>query len=205
MLGKTNQIFKKLVYAGIVASVFLAGVAGKAMPAPDSNSIVVDDIELYVETDKSFYYLGENIEILYRLTKLGFPGAIIPCYQTPPLNIEVQKDGETIWMEVQGWWMVPIDLELRWGDPCEIASCWDMNDFNDVTVEPGTYDVLGVIYDGIGIPDVGVQITILPEPLCGDPLHPYPVGDLNFDCYVDLRDVALLTLHWLECTAPECD
>jgi hypothetical protein len=41
-------------------------------------------------------------------------------------------------------------------------------------------------------------------PRCGDPNHPYPVGDLNQDCRVDLLDLAILASHWLECTAPEC-
>ena len=40
---------------------------------------------------------------------------------------------------------------------------------------------------------------------CGDQNHPYPVGDLNHDCYVNMRDLAIFTSHWLECTAPECD
>ncbi|NIP24463.1 MAG: hypothetical protein GWN67_06500 [Phycisphaerae bacterium] len=164
MLGKTNQIFKKIVYTGIVASVFLACVADKAMSAPDSNSIVIDDIEFYVETDKSLYYLGENVQMLYRLTKLGFPSATILCHQDPPLNLVVLKDGKTVWMKVQGWWQVMVELPLFPNIPVEITSSWDMNDVNGVPVGPGTYDVFGVIYDTTGIPDVGVRITILPVP-----------------------------------------
>lgn len=41
-------------------------------------------------------------------------------------------------------------------------------------------------------------------PFCGDANHPYPVGDLNKDCRVDMLDLAILISHWLECTAPEC-
>jgi beta propeller repeat protein len=40
---------------------------------------------------------------------------------------------------------------------------------------------------------------------CGDAEHPYPLGDLNHDCRVDILDLAILGSHWLECTAPECD
>ena len=40
---------------------------------------------------------------------------------------------------------------------------------------------------------------------CGDPEHPYPVGDLNGDCRVDLLDLAILSSHWLECTQPVSD
>jgi hypothetical protein len=43
------------------------------------------------------------------------------------------------------------------------------------------------------------------EGVCGDVRHPYPIGDLNLDCKVDLTDMALLTRHWLECTKPVCD
>jgi len=39
---------------------------------------------------------------------------------------------------------------------------------------------------------------------CGDALHPYPIGDLNFDCSVNFKDVAIIGLHWLECTRPIC-
>jgi hypothetical protein len=40
---------------------------------------------------------------------------------------------------------------------------------------------------------------------CGDTLHPYPEGDVNKDCTVDLLDLALLAAHWLECTSPACN
>jgi hypothetical protein len=39
-------------------------------------------------------------------------------------------------------------------------------------------------------------------PRCGDPNHPYPVGDLNQDCRVDLLDLAILASHWLEDHTP---
>lgn len=35
---------------------------------------------------------------------------------------------------------------------------------------------------------------------CGDYKHPYPVGDLNKDCRVNMADFAIFTSHWLECT-----
>ena len=35
---------------------------------------------------------------------------------------------------------------------------------------------------------------------CGDYKHPYPVGDLNEDCRIDMADFAIFTSHWLECT-----
>ncbi len=40
------------------------------------------------------------------------------------------------------------------------------------------------------------------KPFCGDPNHPYPVGDLNHDCRVDMLDLAILISHWLEDRRP---
>ena len=51
---------------------------------------------------------------------------------------------------------------------------------------------------------VGETIIGYVVPQCGDPNHPYPLGDLNQDCRVNLLDLAILALHWLECTALEC-
>jgi len=59
-------------------------------------------------------------------------------------------------------------------------------------------------------PDMGMQLEGVVEetiigyavPQCGDPNHPYPPGDLNRDCCVDLQDFAIIALHWLEHTAP---
>jgi len=41
-----------------------------------------------------------------------------------------------------------------------------------------------------------------PAPECGDLDHPYPTADLNHDCEVNLKDLALLAGHWLESTKP---
>ncbi len=35
---------------------------------------------------------------------------------------------------------------------------------------------------------------------CGDYRHPFPVGDVNKDCKVNMVDFALLAGHWLDCT-----
>jgi len=63
-----------------------------------------------------------------------------------------------------------------------------------------THPEIGMTTDGI----VGETIIAYAVPQCGDPEHPYPPGDLNQDCHVNLLDLAILALHWLECTAPDC-
>jgi hypothetical protein len=62
---------------------------------------------------------------------------------------------------------------------------------------------------GMGMPLEGIVgetiigYAVQQPPQCGDPNHPYPPGDINQDCNVNLLDLAVVALHWLECTAPE--
>ena len=39
----------------------------------------------------------------------------------------------------------------------------------------------------------------------GSSEHPYPEGDLNHDCLVDILDLSILVEHWLECIGSGCD
>lgn len=55
------------------------------------------------------------------------------------------------------------------------------------------------ILEGIGEYQISV---ISPEPRCGDLDHQYPIGDINEDCFVNMEDLALMTVNWLTSTAP---
>jgi len=46
----------------------------------------------------------------------------------------------------------------------------------------------------------------VPKPTCGDVNHPYPSGDLDYNCYVNMYDCGILSTHWLEvaCGGPNC-
>ena len=88
-----------------------------------------------------------------------------------------------------------------------------------VKKDPGGYAhngnyIIQILYDGIASlmshPDVTeVDMTGMVRPgavntsqECGDPTHPYPKGDLNFDCFVDFTDFAALCMHWMDDTNP---
>ena len=44
------------------------------------------------------------------------------------------------------------------------------------------------------------------SPECGDECHPnFLLGDLNHDCYINFKDMAMLASRWATCMAPECD
>lgn len=69
---------------------------------------------------------------------------------------------------------------------------------------PAIYADIVVWSEGKGVGDRDIYMAQI-FGCCGDPEHPYPVGDLNQDCRVDLADLAILLSHWLECTGPACD
>ena len=53
--------------------------------------------------------------------------------------------------------------------------------------------------------DIGGEIDAVSDvAACGDPTHPYPAGDINKDCRVDMIDFSILSGSWLECTY-DCD
>jgi len=137
----------------------------------NSNSKVVDGIEYYIQTDKAVYNLGENVQMLYRVTNLGDEEVLIGCSRSPEFNLLVQKDGETIWMKVQGWYWFSPGITLSAGESEEIRCNWDMKDNDGNLLEPGVYNVVGVMYNepwndyNHGIPyatEVAVPITIIP-------------------------------------------
>jgi len=105
------------------------------------------------------------------------------------------------------------DLHLLAGSPCIDAG--DSNavpediidlDGDGDTIEPIPWDLDGHprFYDDPNTADTGTS----PPPtvdmgayefggICGDIDHPYPVGDVNIDCVVDLVDFAICALAWL--------
>lgn len=157
----------------IVFLVLLLGIAPIAMAALNSNSIIEDDIEYYIQTDKSIYDLGEDVEMLFRVTNLRGEDVTISCSQSPEFNFYVQEDDETIWMKEHGFFGYSPGIDLSAGESVELLFIWDMIDDTNSLVTPQIYDVVGVMYNqpwnydnyGEYIPtEVAVQITVIPEP-----------------------------------------
>ena len=140
----------------------------------NSNSIIKDNIEYYIQTDKKEYKLGEIVEVPYKVTNLGSEEVTLNTYQSPEFNILIQKDGETIWAVYHGFWQYSPGVTLSAGEslnnprPWSIKnsspSKWDMRydesggDNEGKLVEPGIYNVIFVTYNSPT--EVGVPITI---------------------------------------------
>ena len=178
MNAKANKNLKSLICAGIVILFITASAKATLV---NSNSIVVDNIEYYIQTDKAVYDLGENVEMLYRVTNLTEEERRFD-YMPPLLDILVAaKDGEnfiTVWFwSWDGIWPTgPAVFRLQPGESVELNGIWPQIDLNgtweiedDTQVSPGIYGIGGRIgrsgfNDIIDNSSVTLEIIIIPEP-----------------------------------------
>jgi len=171
MTGRIKKILKKLVCAGI--SILFMTVSAKATLV-DSNSIVEDGIEYYIQTDKPVYDLGEDVEMLYRITNLRTEMWQVTAF--PPLRdilVAARKgqDFNEIWR--LSWFRNyppgPRVLRLQPGESSEMNVIWPQIDaqgtrdpIDDISIAPGIYRIRGILYPTDV--SVAVDITIVPEP-----------------------------------------
>ena len=95
MSGEEKKRMKSVVCAGMV----ILAVAGCAKAnLVDSNSIVEDGIEYYMQTDKAVYNLGEEVQMLYRVTNRGDEEVYFEFSTTKQYHFRVTLiDGTHIW------------------------------------------------------------------------------------------------------------
>ena len=132
-----------------------------------SNSLIVDDIECYMQADDSIYDLGEDVEMLYRITNLREEQVTFSFTNSPEWNFWAEKDEENIWRAVNGWWTAPTAFTLTSNESKEFPYVWDMRDNEDHLITPGVYDVIGGLDADMGVYDytrVSVPIAVVPEP-----------------------------------------
>ena len=170
MIGGTKNKVKKLVCAGI--SILFMTVSAKATLVDSNSSIVVDNIEYYMQTNKSVYDLGESVEMLYRVTNLGgldvtFEFTAGPVYDRGDFIVE--KDGERIWDNLRRpRARILTQFTLSPLESRDFTHLWDMIDSAGHQVTPGIYDVTGALGDLLEYEEryvpVAIQIEIIPEP-----------------------------------------
>jgi hypothetical protein len=81
----------------------------------------------------------------------------------------------------------------------------NLADYNELDVDPNTgYRWIQYVkFTGVA-ENQGEIDAVSDAAACGDPTHPYPTGDINKDCRVDMADFALMAGNWLVCTY-NCD
>ena len=178
MSGEAKKRMKSVVCAGIV---ILASIVPAKATLVNSNSIVEDGIEYYIQTNKSVYDLGEEVEILYSIINLSDEERTFE-FMPPLLDILVAaKEGgsfNTVWFwSWYGIWPAgPAVFRLQPGESVELNGIWPQIDLNGsweiedhTQVSAGTYGIGGRIgrsgfNDTIDNSYVTVEITIIPEP-----------------------------------------
>jgi len=154
----------------IFAILFLLPVCANA--TINSNSKVLDGIEYYVQTDKSTYQPGENVEMLYKITNLSEQSITLRVANDPAWNFWAEKDGSQIWQAVNGWWEVETQFTLApgqsyqfpdWGPSPLSPFLWNLKDSTGNIVGIGNYDITGGLF-GLDNTKVSVPIVITPEP-----------------------------------------
>ena len=169
MSGETNKILKKLVCAAIVV-LAIAGCAKANLV--DSNSIVKDHIEYYLQTNKSVYDLGEDVEILYRITNLTDQQWTVSGIGSLRFILVAPKGTE--WFDpIWEWYELappgPTGLTLQPNGSIEVSVVWPQIDTqgtrdpgDDTQVPPGIYTITARLRPTDT--NVAVDVTIVPEP-----------------------------------------
>ncbi len=81
-------------------------------------------------------------------------------------------------------------FDLQWLDP---------DDFQSLRIDPAS-GRRWIKYVKLTSDESGVVDAVADVAACGDYKHPFPPGDLNFDCRVDLADFAIMAENWMVCT-----
>ncbi len=165
----------------VIVTIIVVLVLWTAQPAKanlvDSNSIIVDGIEYYMHTDKSIYDLGENVDMLFRVTNLRDEEVILGEVVSDPLayyDFRVMQGGIQIWE--YPYMSVVLGFESFDLGPYESKegqTTWNMMNDNgtpglpddDFPVAVGIYNIVGELdlISGERVP-VSVSIEIIPEP-----------------------------------------
>jgi hypothetical protein len=167
---KTKKRLKTMM---VVMVVGIFGIS-ESLRAAISNSVIEDNIEYYIEVEKSVYDLGEDVEFLYRITNLRDEEWRVITYY-PIVDVVVdEKDGEDFneiwnWSWSQVYPMGPTVFTLGSQESMELNASWpQINLHGSVEIEDhtqvlaGSYRLSGICYiSDVSIP---VDIDIVPEP-----------------------------------------
>jgi hypothetical protein len=161
----------------IVVLVLVLGTSQVAIAEIDSNSIINNGVQYYIQTDKSVYELGENVNILYRVSNLTNENIILQSVLDDPLayyDFKITQNDNRIW--IYPYVSSVLGLTGIFFDPHEskeFQTVWNMMNDNgtfwptdDFFVSTGVYNVLGQVAlfpTDQRIP-VSVSIDIVLEP-----------------------------------------
>ncbi|MDP2925939.1 MAG: hypothetical protein Q8N99_06210 [Nanoarchaeota archaeon] len=173
-IGKAKQTLRSLAYAGLVGMALVGG--GREVRAENFNSVVKDNIEYYMQTDKAVYNLGENVEMLYKVRNFGEEDVVFGFGDQVQHYFKVHEpfSERLVWK----WPIVGFPafsyFVLGPTESKQYIEHWDMTDYqgstfdtsDDTMVLPGFYEATGRLHPLLlsqNVP-VSVQIDIITEP-----------------------------------------
>ncbi len=108
---------------------------------------VIDGVEFRIQTDKTFYKQGENVQMDFTVTNNTNETVHIGCSRSSEFYLIVQNDETTIWRSTDGWYWFSPGVELLAGESKGISRSWDMkNDYGSFW-DPGTYHIVGIMFN----------------------------------------------------------
>jgi len=123
------------------------------------NSIIKDNIKYYVQTDKKIYSLGENVEMMYKVTNLSDENVKFIFSTQPVFNFFILKDENVIWGANKYGIYVFTEFTLSPNNSNEFNYVWDMKDDEGNLVNAGKYNAIGELH--IAATQVSVPIEII--------------------------------------------
>lgn len=133
----------------------------------NSNSILKDGIEYYMQTDKFIYNSGEEVKMLYRVTNLTDQDVTFNFTDQVQHYFTVKDDGNLIWDAPKVGFPALSCFTLSPNGYKEYSENWDMVDNQGVLIVPGNYEITGSLHpillgDKDKYVPVSVQIEIIP-------------------------------------------
>jgi hypothetical protein len=166
--------FKKTLATLLVGASLACGLASKVgATLIKSSSIIQDNIEYYMQTNKAVYDLGEDVQMLYRVTNLGVEDVTFEFASTYQYDFGVMAQfmGEEeeiwTWSYGKGFYLWFTEFTLKSGEHINFETSWDMTHNDGYQLNPDAWDSYS-IYGSLAYPPnfstVSVPIDIIPEP-----------------------------------------
>jgi len=166
-IGLLTAVLVLLGVGNVRATLVLEGTGREYSALGNSNSKVIDEIEYYLELDKSIYEQGENVEMLYRVTNFKDENVTFRFPSTAQWNFLVDNNENIIWSAAETFTWISTEFLLKPGENKTITYTWDMKINQSNLLDVGKYNVVGRLDGDSGFYDftkLGVEMEVVPEP-----------------------------------------
>jgi len=163
----SKLVFLVLGYALTCPLVYPAEAIGS------TSTEIIDGLELFIQTDKSVYELGQEAQVVHRLTNLQETAVSFTCSEDPCWNVLVYENNEgldlywdlilagtDVWARNRSFAHVVWTYTLGPGEFVEYNTVWDLTDYEGNLVALGTYEVAGFTPG----PAISTSVNVIPEP-----------------------------------------